>query len=131
MTKDELRVEMRKKRRELSKDYISESSGLIVGKVLPLIKSLNCVMVYMSSFNEPDMISLIQYLINNDIRVVVPVSKTSDCTIVPSYISDFHSLKKGAYGIYEPETIEEANMNDVDLVLVPGIAFSEAGSRIG
>lgn len=131
MTKDEIRIEMRKKRRELSKDFISESSGLILDKVIPLIKTLNCIMVYMSSFNEPDMKKLTEYLINNNIRVVVPVSQTSDYTIIPSYISDFNALNKGAYGISEPGVIDKADMNDVDLVLVPGIAFSESGNRLG
>lgn len=131
MTKDEIRIEMRKKRRELSKDFILKSSGFIIDKVIPLIKSSNCVMVYMSSFNEPDMTKLTEYLINNNIRVVAPVSQTSDYTIVPSYISDLNSLNKGAYGIYEPDIIDKADMDDVDFVLVPGIAFSKSGNRIG
>ena len=40
-------------------------------------------------------------------------------------------LKKGAYGIYEPETISEASCDDIDFVLVPGIVFDYNCRRIG
>lgn len=131
MTKDEIRISMREKRRQLTDDFILKSSDAITEKVIPIIKSLKCVMVYMASFNEPDTLTLIKHLTDNDIKVVIPVSSTSDCTIIPSYISSFESLRKGAYGIYEPQIVQEANIDEIDVVLVPGISFSKSGDRIG
>ncbi len=131
MTKDEIRILMRQKRRELTEEFKANSSELITEKIIPICKSLKCVMVYMSSFNEPDTLMLIKHLIKNKINVVIPVSRTSDCTIIPSYISSLDTLNKGAYGIYEPQIINEASIDDVELVLVPGIAFSKTGDRIG
>ncbi len=131
MTKDELRISMRKMRRELTKEFIINSSTLIMNTIIPLASSLKCVMVYLSSFNEPHTTMLVQYLMDNNIKVVVPISRISDCTIVPSYISDLDELKKGAYGIYEPKIVTKADIADIDLILVPGIAFSKSGDRIG
>lgn len=131
MTKDEIRISMRQKRREINKEFQEQSSNLITDALIPICKSLKCVMVYMSSFNEPDILKLTKYLLNNKIKVVIPVSHISDCTIIPSYISSLDTLKKGSYGIYEPEKIIEADINEIDLVMAPGIAFSKSGDRIG
>ncbi len=131
MTKDELRTYMRQKRRELTDDFKVTSSSLIMQSIIPFISQLNCVMIYLSSFNEPDTSMLLSYLIDKNIKIVVPVSNTDDNTIIPSYISNIDDLHKGAYGIYEPKTINQANIEDIDLVLVPGIVFSKSGDRIG
>lgn len=131
MTKDNIRVFMRKKRREITNDFKIYASNQISNKIIPIISSLSCVMVYMSSFNEPDTSAIVKYLIDNNIKVVVPISNVNDFTITPSYISCLDDLKKGAYGIYEPDVIYKAKLDDIDLILVPGIAFSKSGDRIG
>ncbi len=131
MTKDELRISMRQRRREITEEFKINASDLITKSIIPIISSLKCVMIYLSSFNEPDTSLLVKYLMDNNIKVVVPVSNTETCTITPSYISSLDDLNKGAYGINEPKTINKANVDDIDLILVPGIAFSVSGERIG
>ncbi len=131
MTKDEIRISMQKKRRELKKDFKAYASNQISNKIFPMISSLNCVMVYLPSFNEPDTFAVVKYLIENNIKVVVPISNVNDFTITPSYISGIGDLKKGAYGILEPDVISKVKLDDIDLILVPGIAFSKSGDRIG
>jgi 5-formyltetrahydrofolate cyclo-ligase len=40
-------------------------------------------------------------------------------------------LKKGHFGIPEPAVPDFAGENEIDLILVPGVAFDRAGRRIG
>ena len=44
-------------------------------------------------------------------------------------IDRLSGLKKGAYGIFEPD--EKNEETTADLILVPGVVFSESGDRIG
>lgn len=47
------------------------------------------------------------------------------------YYSPHHSLSTGAYGISEPTGEVVTNYADIDLIVIPGVAFSPAGARIG
>jgi len=40
-------------------------------------------------------------------------------------------LKKGLFGIPEPEHPVWAGTNELDLILVPGVAFDSSGNRLG
>ena len=131
MTKDELRLKMRELRRNLSPDFICDASNEITNKTLSFIGHPDVVMVYLSAFNEPDTLKIINYLIKDNIKIVVPISNTEDYTLSLSYINDIDNLKKGAYGIYEPITITHASVDEIDIALIPGIAFSKNGDRLG
>lgn len=131
MTKNELRDEIRSKRRNLTKDFIKKSSERIAKTVCPILSDATTVMVYLSSFNEPNTMEIIHYLKKIGIKIVVPISNTDTHTISLSYIRDTDDLTKGAYGILEPKFPILANSDDIDAVLVPGIAFSKNGDRLG
>jgi 5-formyltetrahydrofolate cyclo-ligase len=42
-------------------------------------------------------------------------------------------LEVGAYNILEPkqESIEQVDVESIDLIIVPGVVFDESGNRIG
>jgi 5-formyltetrahydrofolate cyclo-ligase len=40
-------------------------------------------------------------------------------------------MARGAYGILEPVSIKKAEVSDIDLIIVPGIAFDINGGRCG
>lgn len=132
MTKDEIRLEMRRLRRQLTKEESEEKSRAAADAVfaLPQYKSADTVMAYMSSFKEISTASIIRDAIEHK-RLVVPVSNTDSFTITPSYLRKESDLIKGAYGIYEPRVIEKADINDIDIALIPGVAFDRRGGRIG
>ena len=48
-----------------------------------------------------------------------------------SYINSMDDMKKGAYGILEPKTVRKADENNIDVILVPGLAFDRNGGRMG
>ena len=67
-------------------------------------------------------------------KVVLPVTLVRDRDIKPVYLKDINSLGKGPYGIYEPRgplNKKPAALKDIDLVIVPGVAFDKKNNRVG
>ena len=133
MNKNELRDEMKEERRSLSLEFIKDASHSIADALLnlPCIKNATHIMVYLSAFKEPDTFRLIEKLLNCKKEICVPVSNTDTFTITPSRIKSLDSLKKGAYGIYEPKETISVPIDAIDVALIPGIAFSKTGDRLG
>lgn len=132
MTKDEIRLEMKQLRRQLSYEEIELKSRAAAGAVfgLPQYKDAATVMAYISAFKEISASYVISDAIKSK-RLVVPVSNTQNCTITPSYLKSENELIKGAYGIYEPRTIEKAEISSIDIAIIPGVAFDRRGGRLG
>lgn len=131
MTKQEIRDSIRQIRKGLDKEYINSASDSIKNALMPHIENVETVMVYLSSFNEPRTKGIIEELFKRNIRVVVPVSNTDTFTITPSLITSLDSLTNGAYGILEPMEIIPIPQNEIDAVIIPGIAFDKHGTRLG
>lgn len=131
MNKNILREEMRRLRRELTASEVSEKSRLIQNRVmsLPEFQSAKTVMLYISAFKEPSTAQILSSLILAGKKAVVPVSDTETETIILSYTDG--TFKKGAYGILEPKTVIPAPRGEIDIVLVPALAFDRCGNRLG
>ena len=133
MNKAELRDMMKAERRSLSPDFIKSASEQIKNTLMCLdcIKNAQLMMVYLSAFREPDTFALISELLNSGKEICVPVSNVDTFTITPSRIISLDELIKGAYGIYEPKEIISVPTHRIDVALIPGIAFSPTGDRLG
>ena len=64
-------------------------------------------------------------------NVSMPVSDLENRRIIPVRLNSLSSLKPGAYGILEPAGGKELDEKELELVLVPGLAFDAEGNRIG
>lgn len=131
MTKDEIRSELRAKRRALTAEEQNVMSVKITEQLisLPCIMQAETVMIYMSAFKEPSTAEIAEYLKSSQKKIVVPISNTQDYTITPVYLSG--ALSAGAYGIPEPTLCKPADIKAIDVALIPGIGFDLSGSRIG
>ncbi len=77
---------------------------------------------------------MIDTAINEGKKVAAPVSRKASGAILAAKIRSCEKdLRKGAYGISEPDlkTCPLAKPEEIDLVIVPGIAFDKLGNRIG
>ena len=130
MTKDKLRLEMRAKRRSLTKDERARMSAQITSRLYTIdaFNAANAVCVYMSAFNEPDTNKIIRYLRARGAEVTAPVTDTASGTLT-ILRAEPDSMKIGAYGIYEPAGAPPEK--EPDVILVPGLAFGRRGSRTG
>ena len=133
MNKDELRELMKAERRSLSPDFIKDASDKIKNTILGLdsVKSAKIIMVYLSAFREPDTFAIISELLSAGKDICVPISNVDTFTITPSRLVSLDELIKGAYGIYEPKEIISVPIHRIDVALIPGIAFSPSGDRLG
>lgn len=133
MIKDELRSDMRAKRRAMTDLQVRGKSQSICRLLFSLdcIKNAKTVCTFIAAFKEPDTAEIIQKLRETKKTVAVPVTDTENITLSLSYIDGLDSLKKGAYGIPEPEIINIAHAADMEVILVPGLAFDKNGGRMG
>ena len=129
MDKNLLRQKMKQKRREFNK---KESASIKACKHLTETKEYKkakCVCVYMSAFGEVDTSYIISDCLKKGKRILVPITHIETTTLSLAEFSG--ELKKGAYGINEPENQIAASFDEPDFLVVPGICFDKKGNRIG
>ncbi len=133
MIKEVIRERMRRRRKTLTYDQVHEKSETIRYKLegKKAFKDAGTIMMYISAYKEPETLPVIEHLLEQGKRVIVPVSSTETNTIVPTYIETTSELEKGAYGILEPTIIRPVNKKDIDIIVMPGIAFDMHRNRLG
>lgn len=131
--KRDIRKNMIQRRNELPKDAIEELSNKITRNLFNLIdfKDLQNVMLYNQIKNEVMTDEIISFCFKNNIGVVLPKVVKEKREIIPCQISSLAQLKEGEYGILEPFEFEIIDKEKIDVVIVPGVAFSRDGYRLG
>jgi len=91
------------------------------------------IMVYLDFKNEVKTDLIINYCLENNKKVYVPICIPETHELCISRIINLEELQSGHFGIREPrpEYIRLSDSSLVDLVLVPGVAFDSTGNRIG
>ena len=110
---------------------ILEKSSKIKNSLFSLEQYMNSktVMFFVSFGNEASTHEMIKESLRNK-TVIVP--KVMHHEIEPSVIIDFDNLiPTGKFSIPEPIEIMKIAYKNIDLVLVPGIAFDKEGYRLG
>ena len=96
-----------------------------------VFKKAKIVMFYMSFDGEVNTEAMIKKAQRLGKIVAVPVCKGNRITIRPCILRKRAKLKNGPYGICEPAVKEYIKLEDLDLVIVPGVAFDKKGNRLG
>ncbi len=127
MTKAEIRKEILPKREKIENREKKNSD--IMSRLLSLdaYKKAKTIMVYLSYRGEVDTLKIIETIKKDGKNLCAPVCENKTLMVAKSFES-IKDLKKGAYGILEP--CGKA-VKDIDLILVPGVAFNEKRHRIG
>ncbi|WP_202708135.1 5-formyltetrahydrofolate cyclo-ligase [Sporosalibacterium faouarense] len=134
--KKDVRRKMIDKRKKLNKSELEKLSDRIIEVLtkLPVFKQSKNVMLYLSFNNEVDSFKLINYCLGNMKRVIVPYCKSKGKEIIPTEIQDVKTeLVKSNFGYLEPkpEYIRPVNLDDIDIIIIPGLAFDKRCFRIG
>ena len=118
------------KRNSLSKEKIIGNSIKIKNSLFNLqpYKEAKTPMFFVSFNSEVDTHDIIRESLG---RKTIVVPKVVHHEIEPSVIIDFDNLIEGKFGILEPIEAMQIACKNIDLVLVPGIAFDKEGHRIG
>ena len=135
MQKKEIRADILSQRNCLSEPDISGKSNEITKNLLslPFLDEAKTVMVYSHFGSEPETKQIIDKLLRNGKQVVLPATLVEQKEIIALYIDSDTKLLENRYGIMEPLPTEEktAKPEEIDVVIVPGVAFDEQGNRIG
>jgi len=136
MNKEEIRRKIIKKRLSLSPEYIkniSEQVCINLAETVEYIDSQN-IMLYVATRSEVQTEEMIKISVKVGKNIFVPIILTECINLAPSTIYDFdNELEKGKKGILEPkkEYYRLFPPEDIDLIIVPGVAFDLNGNRIG
>lgn len=132
MDKTEIRKTMLARRWALTSKYVSDNSDRVFERLagLPEIKNAKNVMIYSHFANEVKTGKLAGWLLFHEKRVFLPVVD-GDKLLVADMSSTCFEMN--SFGISQPEkeTACFAGPDEIDVFIVPGLAFDAEGNRIG
>lgn len=133
VTKKEIRQKMLAKRRALSASEIDEKSRALRDQIvsLPAYQKAKRIMAYLSMKGEADLDPLIRQALADGKEIYIPVCLPEKQMEAGRLLSMDH-FKKGPYGLRDlPDGYEVISPEELDLVLVPGVACTKEGIRLG
>ena len=133
-----LKNEIRKKYKELRNSYSQNEIDILSNdcfKILldnSLLKDKNVgVFLPISNSNEPNTFLLLNQFDLTRSNFYAPISNNESCEMDFFKIESCNNLTKGAYGILEPPITTLIQTSELDVVLIPLLAFNLQGHRIG
>jgi 5-formyltetrahydrofolate cyclo-ligase len=136
MTKEQLRKMYKEKRKELSEGQMDRFNDLLlIGFQKINLHFINCIHTYLSSLKlrEPDTCKLVRFLQfrNPHIKVAVPKIDMHKNHMEHVEFEASTELINNIYGIPEPAGGSLIREKDMDVILVPLLAFDNRGFRVG
>ncbi|MDP2632758.1 MAG: 5-formyltetrahydrofolate cyclo-ligase [Candidatus Curtissbacteria bacterium] len=130
--KREIREQLLDKRLELSRTEVRQKSLSILEKVLELeaIKNVGIVCAYVAIKNEVETGKIIDLLISLGKRVFLP-KFDSRVGYVFCEFRRWDNLEEGPAGIPQPTSGKYIKPYEINVAIVPGIAFDRKGVRLG
>ncbi len=135
----EAKVELRKKIlariRSLSEDEIERRSKNVARNIsgLSIYKKSRVIMGYYPLKGEVNLLGMFRKVLGQK-KVCFPVIEQRRKNLIPYYVGNLEEdFVKGPYGVMEPDVHKAtpASVDEIDLVLVPGVAFGENKYRLG
>ncbi|RIW31056.1 5-formyltetrahydrofolate cyclo-ligase [Bacillus salacetis] len=135
MDKKELRKKQKALLSTLERHIHEHKSFLIASRLFDTEewKSARTVAVTVSNFPEVDTWQIIRKGWEEGKRIAVPKCRPKEKQLDFYYLTSFADLEKVFYGLLEPspEKNKPAHPRDIDVVIVPGLAFMATGYRLG
>lgn len=136
MEKNEIRKYILSIRNNLNINEVDEKSKIIVDKLTSMKEFNNSktVFIYMDFKNEVKTGEIINLLFKENKHVVVSWTDKVNTEIIPVEIKDLkNDLINSSFGYLEPkkENVVPVKIEDIDLIVVPGVAFDKKLNRIG
>lgn len=100
---------------------------------LPVYKQADCIMFYYPLKREVNLLGIIKEALKQK-RVCFPVIDLKEDDLIPYEVKDLvEDFVKGPLEIMQPdrERAREVALQDIDVVIVPGLAFDREKNRLG
>jgi len=136
LNKHSLRKQLLNKRKLLSNRAILEKSNEIADKLIKFDKYRQSekIMLYIATKSEVQTQRIIESAQKDNKKIYIPLIIQEQHDLTPSLVIDYEKeIALGNLGIYQPK--EEFHRlfppSIIDLVIVPGVAFTQQGYRLG
>ncbi|TCS84568.1 5-formyltetrahydrofolate cyclo-ligase [Tepidibacillus fermentans] len=134
-TKEVIRKELLARRSSLPDHLVHTLSTRILEYLFEstMFYQANHIMSYLSYPKEVQTDNLVSKALNLQKQVSIPVCVKEERDLIPSRIQDLTIVEQGYFGLREPkkEWIDPVEVDQLNLIIVPGIAFNMQGNRIG
>lgn len=132
MDKAQLRKKIINERLQLSPEQVSSKSKKIISTLFSMdfFDKARMIMYYVDMRNEVKTKKAIAETLALGKRVVVPKVKKERHLLVVE-INGLGDLAPGVFGILEPVKEIGTEPKQIDIVIVPGVAFDKQGYRLG
>lgn len=135
MNKKEARRAVLKERAKLSPELHESYSTRIAELVASTTyyKNARTIMCFVNFGSEVNTTILIRRALDDGKRVAVPIAIHETKELIPSVITSMDELEPGYFNILTPkeEFVRPVDPTEIDVVLVPGVAFDHHGYRVG
>jgi 5-formyltetrahydrofolate cyclo-ligase len=133
--KSDLRFAMRRTLEKMTEEKRSQDSEKICEKIKEqrFFQEARSILFFASLPTEPDLWTLLKETLATNKMVALPCFDADNQRYHPRRVKDIHvEILSGKFGIREPApTCIAMPLEDLDLVLVPGVAFDLRGHRLG
>jgi 5-formyltetrahydrofolate cyclo-ligase len=130
-----LRAAMRQTLRSISPEAQATASAAICERLarLPVWQNARAVLLFAPTAGEPDVWPLLQVALDSGKHVALPRYLADAARYEAALITDpARDLVQGRFGIREPAPLcKVSELKQLDLVLVPALAFDGHGRRLG
>src|SRR3989344_8624641 len=133
MDKNSIRRKYLQKRLEISRKEILRKSGKIAKNFLnlPEILQKNNISCYLPIKNEVETKIIIEQLIKNGVNIFLPSFSAERNEYFFAGFCGWEGLEKGPYGVLQPTDVEKVDPKVIEVAILPGVAFSKDGVRLG
>jgi len=127
--KKQVRQQVRKLKQTITEDEKNQEADAVFCKIetFPEFKAAKTILLYWSTPDELPTHATIRKW-SAEKQLILPTIEGDDL-ILKHYLPN-GAMKQGELGIWEPDTAEICSGN-VDLVIVPGVAFDHKKNRLG
>ena len=131
MDKKELRRQIREMKRAMTEEQIVAASERLGELFLdcPQYKEANTIYGYLPYNQEVRTVPMLEQAMKDGKRVAVPKCYGEEMRFI--YMDDLSKVEKGYANIPEPIANEPVADDQTALVLMPGMAFTKDGKRMG
>lgn len=132
--KETLRERMRELLRALTPEEVQQLSGAAARRIVasPFFRDATTVMIYLPIPGEVDVTSIALRCFQQGKTVCVPRMDWKQRRMTAVEIRGFNdAFEQRRFGVREPVSGRPVPIEEINLVLAPGLAFDTAGRRLG
>lgn len=131
MPKRSVRSNFLAKRKSLSDELCKKLSDEILCRFIDSgrLNDVTCVALYNAVNNEVQTTGIADYMLKQGKRLVYPRIRGTELDFFE--ITKLTDLTPGSFGVLEPRGENLVPVTELDLIVVPGVAFDMTGHRLG